>query len=70
MPEGGLYCDCTMVRIVLSRLGFPFAVRVVEDEDDDAEDVPILEGPGLPSVDVLCGALEICSYAASVVREP
>ena len=55
---------------MLSRLGFPFAVRVVEDDDDDAEDVPILEGPGLPSVDVLCGALEICSYAASVVREP
>jgi len=26
-------------------------------------------GPGLPPVDVLCGTLEICSYAASVVRD-
>ena len=31
---------------MLSRLGFPFVVRAVED--DDADDVPVLEGPGLP----------------------
>ena len=67
VPQGSLFCDCTLVRIVLSRLGFPFVVRLVGD--DDAEDVPVLEGPGLPPVDVLCGTFEICSYAASVVRD-
>ena len=29
----------------------------------------VLQGPGVPPVDVLCGTLEICSYAASVVRD-
>jgi hypothetical protein len=32
------------VRIVLSRLGFPFVVRLLDD-DDDAEDVPVGLGP-------------------------
>jgi len=109
VPEGSIFCDCTLVRIVLSHLGFPFVVRLVglgdagaddgdtEDEDDlfgpeddnlndnpfrgdaanfldaygdaDARDVPVLKGTGLPPVDVLCGTMQICSYAASVVRD-
>jgi hypothetical protein len=70
--EGSLYADCTLVRLVLSHLGFPFVLRIIDEEDaadDMGEAIPYIEGPGLPPVDVLCGTMEIISYAASVVRE-
>jgi|EP00908_Phaeocystis_cordata_P006740 hypothetical protein len=66
--KGSLFADCTLVRLVLNHLGFPHKLNLVDD-DGSIEDVPVLEGPGVPPTDVLSGPFEICSFAASVVQD-
>lgn len=67
--EGNLCVDCNLARIVLTHLGFPFKLLVMPEEEGSMDDAPVLEGKGVPSIDVLCGAFEICSYASSIVQD-
>ena len=54
-------------RSLRGRACHPWALLTIYSRSNDIYQV--LQGPGVPPVDVLCGTLEICSYAASVVRD-